>query len=111
MSPGAAPKTARSVSSSSSPRLNVASVEAIAEALRRSKRPVLLVGHGAKIYHTVEIGGQCWLKENLDVDVLSPQAVAIVRNNADKNTVAKLVLTPTNNAWIAWKPRSRNLAT
>ncbi len=47
---------------------------------------------------------------NLDVDVVSPQAVSIERKTAGKDTVAKLVLTPVNDIWVAWKPRSRNLA-
>jgi hypothetical protein len=47
---------------------------------------------------------------NLDVDVLSPQAVSIERKAVGKDTVAKLVLTPVNDVWIAWKPRSRDVA-
>jgi hypothetical protein len=47
---------------------------------------------------------------NLDVDVLSPQAVSIVRKTAGKDTVATLVLAPMNDAWIGWKPRSRDVA-
>lgn len=27
----------------------------------------MIVGYGAKVYHTVDIAGQCWLKENLDI--------------------------------------------
>jgi len=46
---------------------------------------------------------------NLDVDVLSQQAVAIQREAAGSNTVATLVLTPANDARIAWKPRSRDV--
>jgi hypothetical protein len=46
---------------------------------------------------------------NLDVDVLSPQAVSIQRDTAGSNTVATLVLSPVNDAWIAWKPLSRNV--
>src|ERR1035441_6153942 len=46
---------------------------------------------------------------NLDVDVLSPQAVSIQRDTADSNTVATLVLSPVNDAWVAWKPRSRDV--
>jgi len=46
---------------------------------------------------------------NLDVDVLSPQAVAIQRDTAGSNTVATLVLLPANDARIAWKPRSRDV--
>jgi hypothetical protein len=46
---------------------------------------------------------------NSDVDILSPQAVAIQRDLAGSNTVARLVLTPVNDAWVAWKPRSRDV--
>jgi len=44
----------------------------------------------------------------LDVDVLSPQAVSIQREAAGSNTVAKLVLAPSD-TWIGWKPRSRDV--
>jgi len=46
---------------------------------------------------------------NLDVDVFSPQAVSIQRDTASSNTVATLVLAPVNDAWIAWKPLSRDV--
>jgi hypothetical protein len=46
---------------------------------------------------------------NLDVDVLSPQAVSIQREVTGSNTVASLVLSPANNVWIGWKPRSRDV--
>jgi hypothetical protein len=46
---------------------------------------------------------------NLDVDVFSPQAVAVEREATGSNTVAKLVLAPAADAWIGWKPRSRNV--
>ncbi|MCX6891691.1 MAG: hypothetical protein NTX51_09240, partial [Verrucomicrobia bacterium] len=46
---------------------------------------------------------------NLDVDVLSPQAVAIQRDTAGSNTVATLVLSPAQDTRIAWKPRSRDV--
>jgi hypothetical protein len=46
---------------------------------------------------------------NLDVDVISAQAVAIQRDTAGSNTVATLVLSPANDARIAWKPRSRDV--
>ena len=45
---------------------------------------------------------------NLDVDVFSPQAVSVQRGAGSSNTVATLVLAP-GNAWIGWKPRSRNV--
>jgi hypothetical protein len=47
---------------------------------------------------------------NLDVDVVSPQAVSIERKAAGKDTTATLVLAPANDIWIAWKPRSRDVA-
>lgn len=46
---------------------------------------------------------------NLDVDVLSAQAVAIERTAAGTNTVASLVLAPVPDAWIGWRPRSRDV--
>jgi hypothetical protein len=51
---------------------------------------------------------------NLDVDVLSPQAVSIQRDTSGSNTVATLVLSPlgapaSSGAWIGWKPRSRDV--
>ena len=47
---------------------------------------------------------------DLDVDVVSPNAVSIVREIASTNTtVAKLVLAPETEAWIGWKPRSRDV--
>jgi hypothetical protein len=47
---------------------------------------------------------------NLDVDVLSPQAVSVERKSTGKDTVAALVLAPVNEIWIGWKPRSRDVA-
>jgi hypothetical protein len=47
---------------------------------------------------------------NLDVDVSSPQAVSVQRRTSGSNTVATLVLSP-GNAWIGWKPRSRDVKT
>ena len=47
---------------------------------------------------------------NLDVDVVSQQAVSIDRKSAGKNTEATLVLAPVNDAWIGWQPRSRDVA-
>jgi hypothetical protein len=46
---------------------------------------------------------------NLDVDISSPQAVLIERSSAGSNTVARLVLAPVKDTWIAWKPRSRDV--
>jgi hypothetical protein len=46
---------------------------------------------------------------NLDVDVLSPQAVSIKRESMSSNTVASVVLSPVNESWIGWKPRSRDV--
>jgi len=47
---------------------------------------------------------------NLDVDIVAAQAVSIDRKSAGKDTVAILVLSPDNGIWIAWKPRSRDVA-
>ncbi len=47
---------------------------------------------------------------NLEVDVVSPQAVSIERKTVGKDTVAILVLAPVNDVWIGWKPRSRDVA-
>ncbi|MEO6740864.1 MAG: hypothetical protein ABIP20_11460, partial [Chthoniobacteraceae bacterium] len=47
---------------------------------------------------------------NLDVDVVSPQAVSIERKSVGKDTAATLVLAPVNEIWIGWKPRSRDVA-
>ncbi|MEQ1852927.1 MAG: hypothetical protein ABMA01_15215, partial [Chthoniobacteraceae bacterium] len=47
---------------------------------------------------------------NLDVDVISQHAVSIERKSVGKDTVAALVLAPVNEIWIAWKPRSRDVA-
>jgi hypothetical protein len=47
--------------------------------------------------------------ENLDVDVLSPQAVSVIRNLQGSNTVAELTLSPASDFWIGWKPRSRDV--
>lgn len=45
----------------------------------------------------------------LDVDVFSPQAVSVQRERSGSNTVAALVLSPVTDAWIGWKPRSRDV--
>ncbi|MFN0127496.1 MAG: hypothetical protein ACKV19_12505 [Verrucomicrobiales bacterium] len=47
---------------------------------------------------------------NLDVDVYSPQAVSVDRKAVGKDTVATLILGPTTDIWIGWKPRSRDVA-
>jgi len=46
---------------------------------------------------------------NLDVDVLSPQAVSVQRDAAGSNTVAAVVLSPGQDLWLGWKPRSRDV--
>ncbi len=46
---------------------------------------------------------------NLDVDVASPQAVSVQRESSGSNTVAAIVLSPLDEAWIAWRPRSRDV--
>jgi len=45
---------------------------------------------------------------NLDVDVLSPQAVSIKCDHATTNTVATLILSPADGT-ISWRPRSRDV--
>jgi hypothetical protein len=47
---------------------------------------------------------------NLDVDVVSPQAVSIDRKTAGKDTVATVVLSAANDVWLGWRPRSRDVA-
>jgi len=47
---------------------------------------------------------------NLDVDVVSTRTVFIDRKTVGKDTVAELTLAPVNESWIAWKPRSRDVA-
>jgi hypothetical protein len=46
---------------------------------------------------------------NLDVDVLSPDAVSVQRENGTTNSLAHLVLSPRNDVWIGWRPRSRDV--
>ena len=47
---------------------------------------------------------------DLDVDVVSPGAVSVQRENAPTNTtIATLVLAPSTDSWIGWKPRSRDV--
>ncbi|HVR35004.1 MAG TPA: hypothetical protein VMS21_04055, partial [Methylomirabilota bacterium] len=45
----------------------------------------------------------------LDMDVLSQQAVSVQRRLVDNDTIASLILAPVNDAWITWKPRSRDV--
>jgi hypothetical protein len=45
---------------------------------------------------------------NLDVDVFSPLAVSVQRAANGSNTVATLTLSP-GDAWVGWKPRSRDV--
>jgi hypothetical protein len=49
------------------------------------------------------------LLANLDVTVLAPEAVSVGLENTRSNTLATLVLAPVNEAWIGWKPRSRDV--
>jgi hypothetical protein len=45
---------------------------------------------------------------NRDVEVFSPGAVSLRSEAAGSNTVARLVLSPGDEVWIGWKPRSRD---
>jgi len=47
---------------------------------------------------------------NLDVDIIAPAAVSIEQQSAAgaSNSIAKLVLSPANEPWIGWRPRSRD---
>ena len=47
---------------------------------------------------------------DLDVEVVSPDAVSVTPAPTpnDKSTLAQLVLKPTFNPWVGWKPRSRD---
>lgn len=47
---------------------------------------------------------------NLDVDVAAANAVSIEQQSSTgaTNTVVKLVLSPANESWLGWKPRSRD---
>ncbi len=47
--------------------------------------------------------------KNLNVDVVSPQAVSIQRETDGSNTVATLVLSPLAEARVGWRPRSRDV--
>jgi len=44
-----------------------------------------------------------------DVDIFSPQAVSVQRDESSTNSLATLVLAPAIDPWIGWKPRSRDL--
>ncbi len=44
-----------------------------------------------------------------DVEISSPQAVSVQRDTSGSNTVSTLVLAPAPEAWIGWKPRSRDV--
>jgi len=41
--------------------------------------------YGGKIYHTVRIGNQCWLKENLDIGIMIPGT----QNQTDNEIIEK----------------------
>jgi hypothetical protein len=45
----------------------------------------------------------------LDVEIAAPEAVLVERETAGTNTVARLVLPPAKDAWVGWKPRSRDV--
>lgn len=48
----------------------------------------------------------------LDVDVEAPTAVSVQRDaSSSKATVSQLVLAPSANTWIGWRPRSRDVKT
>lgn len=44
-----------------------------------------------------------------DVDIAQRQAVSVERRVEGSNTVARLVYAPANDAWLGWKPRSRDV--
>ncbi|MBL9136126.1 MAG: tetratricopeptide repeat protein, partial [Verrucomicrobiales bacterium] len=44
----------------------------------------------------------------LDVEVFSPQAIGVRRETSGSNTVANLVLAPTPEPWVSWRPRTRD---
>ena len=46
---------------------------------------------------------------NLDVDMFSPQAVSVQRDEFGKSSSATLMLSPAADTWIGWRPRSRDL--
>ena len=43
------------------------------------------LSYGGKTYHTVQIGSQCWLKENLDVGIM----IDSLQNATDNGTIEK----------------------
>ncbi|HMJ92157.1 MAG TPA: hypothetical protein VK530_20210, partial [Candidatus Acidoferrum sp.] len=45
---------------------------------------------------------------NLDVEIVSAAAVSIESKIQGSNTFTRLVLSPQNDAWIGWRPRSRD---
>ncbi|HRY50144.1 MAG TPA: hypothetical protein P5186_19000 [Candidatus Paceibacterota bacterium] len=60
--------------------------------------------HGLVNQATLTLAGQ-------DVEVISPQAVSLepARSASAQDTVVRMVLTPSNESWIGWKPRSRDV--
>ena len=44
-----------------------------------------------------------------DVDITHRQAVSVERHLEGSNTVARLVYAPVSDAWLGWKPRSRDV--
>lgn len=46
---------------------------------------------------------------NLDVELVSPEAISIEASRSGSNTLAKVLLPPANGAWVGWKPRSRDV--
>ncbi|HEY5914099.1 MAG TPA: hypothetical protein VJA21_26220, partial [Verrucomicrobiae bacterium] len=46
---------------------------------------------------------------NLDVDLFSSRAVSIQRDRSGSNTVARILLSPANDVWVGWRPRSRDV--
>lgn len=48
--------------------------------------------------------------EGLDVEVLSPQAVSIGRKSQPGETTAEVLMLPVDEGWVAWRPRTRDVA-
>ncbi len=46
---------------------------------------------------------------NKDVDVTPRHAVSVEQQLAGSNTVAEIVFAPSNEAWVGWQPRSRDV--